>query len=120
MALVLMQRAWQDDPKYKDVEYVVYHYPRAYFGQIHGGEKFVYYRPSRGSTASEASTYIGCGELSDWYPDSNDPTRIASWTFTRPVPFVKPVPFADGMGKMFESTFGPPERFSRPLDSSHR
>jgi hypothetical protein len=31
MPLVLMQRAWRDDPKYKDTEFVVYHYPRQYF-----------------------------------------------------------------------------------------
>jgi hypothetical protein len=28
MPLVLMQRDWRDDPKYKDTEFVVYHYPR--------------------------------------------------------------------------------------------
>ncbi len=44
-----MQRAWQDDPKYKDTEFVVYHYPQQYFDQIHGGEKFAYYRPGRGA-----------------------------------------------------------------------
>jgi hypothetical protein len=99
-----MQRAWQDDPKYKDVEYVVYHYPRAYFGQIQGGEKFVYYRPSRGAKASEASRYIGCGELSDWYEDGNDPThRFVD--VKRPIPFAAPVPFEDVNGRMFESTF---------------
>lgn len=36
MPLVLMQRAWRDDPKYKDTEFCVYHYPRAYFDRING------------------------------------------------------------------------------------
>ncbi len=38
MPLVLMQRAWKDDPKYKDTEFVVYHYPQQYFDRIHGGD----------------------------------------------------------------------------------
>jgi hypothetical protein len=104
MPLVLMQRAWSDDPKYKDAEYMVYHYPRQYFGQIRGGEKFVYYRPSRGAKAAEASTYIGCGELGDWYPDGND----ANHRFVdvkKPIPFAVPVAFEDRGGRMFESTF---------------
>jgi hypothetical protein len=55
MPLVLMQRAWRDDPKYKDTEFVVYHYPQQYFDQIHGGERFVYYRPARDAKVGEAS-----------------------------------------------------------------
>jgi len=36
MPLVLMQARLADDPKYKDTEFVVYHYPRQYFDQILG------------------------------------------------------------------------------------
>jgi hypothetical protein len=75
MPLVLMQRAWRDDPKYKDTEFSVYHYPRQYFDQIRGGEKFVYYRPSRDAKAVEASAYFGCGELGDWWSDPQDARR---------------------------------------------
>ena len=75
MPLVLMQRAWRDDPKYKDTEFVVYHYPRQYFDQILGGEKFVYYRPARDAKVGEASAYFGCGELGDWWTDPGDPTH---------------------------------------------
>src|ERR1700728_651415 len=104
MPLVLMQRAWRDDPKYKDTEYSVYHYPRQYFDQIHGGEKFVYYRPAREATAAEASAYIGCGELKDWFPDPGDPThRFVD--VRRPIPFARPVPYLDGKGRMYESGF---------------
>jgi len=104
MPLVLMQRAWRDDPKYKDTEFAVYHYPRQYFGLIGGGEKFVYYRPARGAKANEASSYIGCGELGDWWLDPQDSThRFVD--IRKPIPFERPVPHIDGGGRMFESSF---------------
>ncbi len=34
MPVVLMQRAWRDDPKYQDTEFSVYHYPAKYFDCI--------------------------------------------------------------------------------------
>jgi hypothetical protein len=104
MPLVLMQRAWLDDPKYKDTEFCVYHYPRQYFDFIRGGEKFVYYRPSRGATAAEASAYFGCGELGDWWEDPED----SSHRFVgvrRPIKFPVPVSHADPSGRMYESSF---------------
>ena len=96
-----MQRAWQDDPKYKDTEFVVYHYPRQYFDQIRGGEKFVYYRPSRDARAGAASTYFGCGELGDWWPDPADDThRFVD--VRKPIPFANSVPYLDRRGRMYE------------------
>ena len=99
-----MQRAWQDDPQYKDTEFAVYHYPRQYFDQIRGGERFVYYRPSRGAPSAQASTYFGCGELGDVYPDPDDPTHRYV-DIEKPVPFAQPVPFSDPAGTMYESRF---------------
>ncbi|HEY6487455.1 MAG TPA: hypothetical protein VIX83_13820 [Candidatus Cybelea sp.] len=99
-----MQRAWQDDPKYKDTEFAVYHFPRQYFDQINGGEKFVYYRPSRGAKAAEASVYFGCGELGDWWTDPGDPThRFVD--IRKPIPFANLVHYVDRNDRMYESTY---------------
>lgn len=104
MPLVLMQRAWQDDPKYKDTEFSVYHYPTQYFDQINGGEKFVYYRPARGAKPAEASAYFGCGELGDWWTDPGDPKhRFVG--IRKPIPFPAAVPHVDRSGRMYESAF---------------
>lgn len=99
-----MQRAWRDDPQYKDTEFAVYHYPRQYFDQIHGGEKFVYYRPARGAIAGEASTYFGCGELGDPYADGQDPTHRYV-DVHKSVRFARLVPFLDDQERMYESLF---------------
>ena len=104
MPIVLMQRAWRDDPKYKDTEFVVYHYPRQYFDRLQGGEKFVYYRPSRGASPGQESSYFGYGELGDVWDDPYD----AEHRFVgirKPVRFLRPVPYADGAGRMYESRF---------------
>jgi hypothetical protein len=99
-----MQRAWRDGPKYKDTEFIIYHYPQQYFDQIGGGEKFVYYRPARDAEAGEASTYFGCGELGDWWTDPADPThRFVG--IRKPIRFPSPVPHVDREGRMYESTF---------------
>ncbi len=104
MPLVLMQRAWRDDPKYLDTEFVVYHYPEQYFDRIGGGERFVYYRPSRGATAGEASTYFGCGALGDVWDDANNPGhRFVS--IEKGIRFARPVPYLDPVGRMYESRF---------------
>ncbi len=104
MPLVLMQRAWRDDPKYKDTEFSIYHYPQQYFNLIRGGENFVYYRPARGAPAGQASSYFGCGELGDWFTDERDPThRFVD--IRKPVPFPQAVGYLDGEGRMFESEF---------------
>jgi hypothetical protein len=104
MPLVLMQRAWRDDPKYKDTEFSVYHYPQRYFDQIQGGEKFVYYRPSRGAKSGETSAYFGCGELGDWWTDPGDPNhRFAG--VRKPIQFAAPAPHVDPSGRMYESAF---------------
>jgi len=104
MPIVLMQRAWRDDPRYKDTEFVVYHYPRQYFDEIGGGEKFVYYRPARDAIQAEASTYFGCGELGDVYADPQDENhRFVD--IRKPIRFVRPVPFVDESDRMYESRY---------------
>ena len=104
MPIVLMQRAWRDDPKYKDTEFVVYHYPQQYFDRIHGGEKFIYYRPSRGALERQASTYFGCGELGDVWDDPYDSGhRFVG--IRKPIRFPNPVPYADPIGRLYESRF---------------
>ena len=102
MPIVLMQETWRDDPQYKDTEFVVYHYPRLYFNQIRGGERFVYYRPSRGALAAQASTYFGCGVLGDVAPDPYDPNHRYV-DIEKPIRFAHPVPFRDATGVMYES-----------------
>jgi hypothetical protein len=104
MPLVLMQRAWRDDPKYLDTEFVVYHYPQQYFDRIHGGERFVYYRPARGAPPEEASSYFGCGELGDVWDDVNNPGhRFVG--IEKPIKFTAPVSFQDATGQLYESRF---------------
>lgn len=104
MPIVLMQRAWRDDPQYKDSEFIVYHYPEQYFDRIRGGEQFVYYRPSRGASSVEASCYFGCGVLGDIWPDPDgSPHRFVA--IEKGIPFVSPVPFEDATGKMYESRY---------------
>ncbi len=104
MPIVLMQRVWQDDPRYKDAEYIVYHYPEQYFDRIRGGEQFVYYRPSRGARVSEASCYFGCGVLGDIWPDPDgSPHRFVG--IEKGIPFSKPVPYTDNGGNMYESRY---------------
>lgn len=99
-----MQRTWQDDPKYKDTEFALYHYPQLYFDQIQGGERFVYYRPARGAKSHEASTYFGCGELRDWWTDPDDPTHRFVGV-RKPIPFQAPVPYLDDQQRMYESRY---------------
>ena len=99
-----MQRSWRDDPKYKDTEFVVYHYPHQYFDKIHSGANFVYYRPSRGATSQQSSAYFGCGELGDVWDDPYDAThRFVA--IRKPIRFFRPVPYCDSTNTMFESRF---------------
>ena len=99
-----MQREWNDKPTYLDVPGVIYHYPERYFQYINGFERFLYYRPQRGALASEASTYVGYGTLSQPFADPDDPTHryvgVAQYQA-----FAKPVPYVDGGGVFYESTF---------------
>lgn len=69
MPVVLSQRTWRADPKYLDVEGVIYHYPRQYFGRINDFDRFIYYRPAAGAPEEEASTYIGHGVLGTSFED---------------------------------------------------
>ena len=99
-----MQRAWRDDPRYKDTEFVVYHYPRQYFDEIRGGEQFVYYRPARDAVQGQASSYFGCGELGDVYGDPSD-NGHRFVDVRKPIRFMQPVPFTDPSGRMYESRY---------------
>jgi hypothetical protein len=101
MPVVLMQR---ENSTYKDVPFVLYHYPERYFERIRGGEQFLYYRPSRGARSSEASSYFGAGVLGDIFPDPADPTH--RWVdIEKPVRFITPVPYVDASGRMYESRY---------------
>lgn len=102
--LVLMQRTWQDDPTYLDVEGVIYHYPHRYFAFIGGYERFLYYRPARGASALEASSYFGYGSLGEPFPDPNDAHHrfVPIRQYRR---FQAPVTYVDPTGQYFESTF---------------
>ena len=93
MPIVLTQRSIADDPspKYRDVEGVIYHYPRVYFKRVLPDDHFVYYRPIKGSSARDAGTYFGFGLLGVPYPDPNDAAlRFVDikgfQRFARPVP----------------------------------
>ena len=74
MPLVLMQRAWRDDPKYKDTEFVVYHYPQRYFDQISGGEKMRLLPPIRWRGCWRGEHIFRMrGELGNWWSRSGRP-----------------------------------------------
>jgi hypothetical protein len=102
--LVLMQRTWKDDPAYLDVEGVIYHYPQNYFAFIGGYERFLYYRPARGASSAEASSYFGYGSLGEPFQDPNDVHHrfVPIRQYRR---FRAPVTYADPTGRFFESTF---------------
>jgi hypothetical protein len=102
--LVLMQRQWADKPTYLDVPGVIYHYPERYFPYINGFERFVYYRPARGATAGEASTYFGFGTLAQPFPDPVDPTHryVGILQYQD---FKSPVSYDDSSGAFYESTY---------------
>jgi hypothetical protein len=99
-----MQRTWKDDPTYLDVEGVIYHYPQQYAPYINGFERFLYYRPARGATASEASTYVGYGALGQPFLDVDKP---AHWfvAVRQYRPFGVPVPYVDPTGRFYESKY---------------
>lgn len=98
MSLVLMRRAWKDDPEYKDTEFVVYHYPHQYFDRIHGGEKFAYYRRRAGRTHSRRVLILDA----------------ASWAMFGKILTIRRIGTP-----VFESPFGSLERLVT-LMSSHR
>jgi hypothetical protein len=102
MPIVLMQR--DKNSKYNDVPFVLYHYPERYFDRIHGGEEFVYYRPSKGARREEASSYIGAGVLGGIFPDPADPA-LRYVDIEKPVVFPRPVPYLDPNGRLYESRF---------------
>ncbi len=104
MPVVLMQRSWRDDPKYLDTEFAVYHFPERYFDRIKGGEKFVYYRPTRGAPPGQESTYFGCGELGDVWDDPSSPSHRYVG-IRKPIRFAHPIPYVNNLGKMYESRF---------------
>jgi hypothetical protein len=99
-----MQRTWEDDPRYLDVEGVIYHYPQRYFTYLRGYERFLYYRPARGAVGREASTYIGYGTLGEPFPDPDDPSHafVPIRQYRR---FEAPIPYLDPSGRFYESTY---------------
>jgi hypothetical protein len=99
-----MQRTWLDAPTYLDVEGVIYHYPQRYFAFIGGYERFLYYRPSKGASRGQASTYFGYGSLGEPFPDPNDATHryVPIRQFRR---FDATLPFSDATGRLYESGF---------------
>lgn len=74
MPVILSQRFIGEErsPRYRDVEGVIYHYPRVYFSRVLPDDRFIYYRPLKGSTASDAGTYFGHGRLGIPYADVAD------------------------------------------------
>lgn len=74
MPVVLSQRFIGETsaPKYNDVEGVIYHYPRVYFKRVQPDDGFIYYRPSKGTSSSDAGTYFGHGRLGIPFPDMFD------------------------------------------------
>jgi hypothetical protein len=74
MPVVLSQRFIGETatPKYHDVEGVIYHYPRVYFKRVQADDRFIYYRPSKGTTTSDAGTYFGHGRLGIPFADMFD------------------------------------------------
>lgn len=74
MPVVLSQRSIADEPnpRYRDVEGVIYHYPRVYFKRVVPDDHFVYYRPAKGSIAQDAGTYFGFGRLGMPFGDPAD------------------------------------------------
>lgn len=74
MPIILSQRyiGAEGTPKYKDVEGVIYHYPAIYFKRLLPNDRFIYYRPAKGSNAPDAGTYFGHGRLGVPYADMLD------------------------------------------------
>lgn len=77
MPLVLTQYAQDvsaDVNRYLDKEWLIYHFPRKYLRiveqsiQEYDDRRFLYHRPSRGSTQGQAG-YFGYGHISDPYED---------------------------------------------------
>lgn len=95
MPVVLSQRKWHIDAKYLDIEGVIYHYPRQYFGRINDFDRFIYYRPAAGAPPEEASTYVGHGLLGTSF---EDPVRSGHWFMDIAwyEPFPHPVPLRSG------------------------
>jgi hypothetical protein len=99
-----MQRTWKDDPRYLDVEGVIYHYPQQYASYIDGFERFLYYRPARGASPAEASTYVGYGALGQPFPDVDNPSH---WfvPIRQYHPFDAPISYSDPTGRFYESKY---------------
>ncbi len=89
-------------PKYRDVEGVIYHYPRVYFNRVLPDDRFVYYRPAKGSTAADAGTYFGHGRLGVPYADIVDSNLryVDIKGFRR---FSQPVALRTGTGDWIET-----------------
>jgi hypothetical protein len=104
MPVILSQRFIGEEirPRYNDVEGVIYHYPRVYFKRILPDDRFIYYRPAKGSTATDAGTYFGHGRLGVPYADIVDPDLryVDIKGFQR---FPQPVALRDAVGSWMET-----------------
>jgi hypothetical protein len=113
-----MQKTWKDDPRYLDVEGVIYHYPAKYYEFIEGFERFVYYRPAAGARGDERSAYVGYGTLGQPFDDPVYPGH--RYVPIRQYRKVNPVPYADRGGIFFESGFSSRNAFQgrsvRPIN----
>jgi len=80
MPVILSQKfiGEEKNPKYRDVKRVIYHYPRIYFSRVLPGGRFIYYRPIKGSTAVDAGTYFGHGQLGVPFTDIANPNYVLS------------------------------------------
>jgi len=74
MPVILTQRfiGAEGKPRYNDVEGTIYHYPRVYFKRIVPDDRFIYYRPAKGTETADAGTYFGHGRLGMPYADPFD------------------------------------------------
>jgi hypothetical protein len=71
--VVLQQHFLQADRAYADVEGVLYHYPRQYFGRVTPFEPFIYYRPlGKAAARPDSLHYFGHGVMGEPWPDPKD------------------------------------------------
>lgn len=110
MPLVLTQHAAdasRDLNRYLDREGLIYHFPAQYLPVLRksieefGDRRFIYQRPTRGSTAVDAGRYFGCGLLGNPYED----VQNSGHYFTNVYQYAKftPVPLRRSSGEYYET-----------------
>ncbi|MHB8142031.1 MAG: hypothetical protein ACYDHD_12410 [Vulcanimicrobiaceae bacterium] len=103
MPVILTQHYSPADRVYEDVEYALYHYPRAYFGRVRPYDRFIYYRPrGRSARRADSKCYFGHGILGPWSPDPRRPDhRFVD--ILKAEAFAVPVPLYSANGVFIES-----------------